>query len=1362
MFLVKNGANARIAETGGVAEHEVLRPRRADEKAANKSFARWRHLILLNRLLTRKKTDHEESVKDKRSPPDISWSNVTQMKHRFSELQIARLLVCFVVLVNAAALLSELSISRFDLNDSVFHYTMADRMVQAFERGENPIDCWVSEWTLGYPVSRTYQPLGHLLLAALYVLLGKTVTLMTLFVWVRYLAVALFPLTVYFAGRQFSLSPTAAAGAALISPLISTNGLFGLEYGSYVWRGSGLFTQAIAVHFLLLAMGFTFKAMRGSGKAILPGVMLGLTFLAHFIYGFVGAISVCMIAVIPNALPASRRIGRTVTIGVVAFSISAFELVPALLDSPLANHSRWEPAWKWNSFGAGAVFKQLVTGALMDFGRLPFLSLLVLLGALVCVLLWYKLSTDKSADGSLAAHRSIFCGAVLWLLLFFGRPAWGVLLTILGTQDIQLHRLIGGVHVFFIFLGGIGLATIWNWIRSRSLPLRNVIVVAVTAALLLPAVRERRDFLLKNKEWGESNLEALRAERTSIDQLTQKLRSVPGRIYPGLAANWGKDFRVGSVPLYGILSTHHLPAVAFLYHAMALTSDIMVLFDEMNPAHYRLFNVSTVLSDGRPPPSFVHETDQVGRFHIASAPGHSYFDVVRAPFAIIANKNNFYETNSVWLQSDWVGKGVHLLLEMNSRAPAAMPRLSLGQALPDVEASAAGTVLSEHKNNERYSAVVNVDQPGYVLFKMTYHSNWRAIVDGVSRNTVMLTPGFIGVAVDPGRHQIEMRYSPGPLKNVLLVSGFLFLAIILVQRNTLHRVEGSTATRMEWAWQHLRMRDSHRWMQAAGVLLLALPVFLPLITTELTSGHDAFTYHPRLVEFHDNIAHGILLPRWSAHLGNGAGQPLFIFSAPLLYYAAELFHLLGFSFVTSLNLTAVAIVCSSAWFMFLLADYFFGRRAAWLASVAYVYAPYFHVDLYVRHAFAESAAFAFYPLALYGFGRYGRERNVRYLMLGAVAWACIILSHYPSALLFIPILLAFLIFLSWQKRSIRMLRDMMGGFVAGLGLSAFAWLPALAESPFVNIQRTMQGYLNYASHLVFPQQLLSWTWGYGLSIPGSADTISFSLGWSHVLLAAVGAFFIRKSNSTERWCWIRFFAWSLLVLAFLMMPPSLWFWDNLPLLRQVQFPWRILAGSTLCLAILIGLYGASLEGRRYRLTFFWAGIALLILPNLSHIAPEKYLQIDPADWTPYRIARSGFETTTSHEFEPKWVKNRLPFTAEPMRVISGDAALTALRHSPSFWTVESNSSTSSIVEAALLYFPGWSVSVDGVEVPIDIAVNSGRIRFRIPGGTHHAAIQFKHTPIRMLSEIVSILTLAGVVVLALFKRRRVTMKNAGS
>ena len=58
---------------------------------------------------------------------------------------------------------------------------------------------------------------------------------------------------------------------------------------------------------------------------------------------------------------------------------------------------------------------------------------------------------------------------LFWLLLYFGRPTWGVLLNLLPmSRDLQLHRLISGFHLGSIYLIGIGLALPWSWALSGA------------------------------------------------------------------------------------------------------------------------------------------------------------------------------------------------------------------------------------------------------------------------------------------------------------------------------------------------------------------------------------------------------------------------------------------------------------------------------------------------------------------------------------------------------------------------------------------------------------------------------------------------------------------------------------------------------------------------------------------------------------------------------------------------------------------------------------------------------------------------------------------------------------------------------
>ena len=342
---------------------------------------------------------------------------------------------------------------------------------------------------------------------------------------------------------------------------------------------------------------------------------------------------------------------------------------------------------------------------------------------------------------------------------------------------------------------------------------------------------------------------------------------------------------------------------------------------------------------------------------------------------------------------------------------------------------------------------------------------------------------------------------------------------------------------------------------------------LPLFTGSVLWGHDAFAYFPRLVEVHQNITHGVLLPRWAPDLGRGTGQPLFLFHPPVIYYLGELWHLLGFDFVTAMNLACAVIVLLSAAAMFLLARLYFGDAGGWLGAAAYLYVPYFAVDLYVRSSMEEFAGFPFFALALYGFGAYAKHRRTAHWLAGAAAYACVLFCHFPAALLFTPLLIGFLALTSWMEKSWGVLCRQACGVLLGLGLSASIWVPALASRQHAALDRAVQGNGLYTNHFVYLHQLFYSPWGYGLSVPGPGDGMSFALGWSHLLLAIVVWIWISRKPKLGDRRMFRFFGAAAVLLCILMLQDSLWFWQQLPLLQNVQLPWRLLGPVSICLAL---------------------------------------------------------------------------------------------------------------------------------------------------------------------------------------------------
>jgi hypothetical protein len=1267
------------------------------------------------------------------------------------------LVAAAAVLAGALALRAELVIGHHDWNDGVFHLALADRLVQAIERGENPLDFWVGGWNLGYPVARTYPTLAHLALAGLYFALGRSVPLVTVFVWMRYLLVVLFPLTVYGSARLLRVPAVMAAAAALVAPLVATHAPFGLDYSSYVWRGRGVFPQMLAMHLLLLAVGLAARAVREGRGLAAAGIVVGLTFLSDFVYGWAAFWTLVIAAALVGGAAPWRRVARVAGVGLAATAVTGYQVWALFADRAFVSHGRWEPAWSRDSFGLAGVLLPLARGEMLDDGRLPVLSLLALAGLVVAALAWRRAKGATGDGGPARLPRDtaafILCGAAAWLLLYAGRPAWGPLLTLLGTgPELHLSRLVGVAQAFLVLLAGVGLGTLWRLVSGRSSPPRMALATALAALVLLPAARERLEYLALDDMWGRENTAAFAREQGDLDATIAELRGSEGRVDAGQAAPWGRDFKIGAVPFSALLPSAHVPAMVSVSHAASLPSDLMARFDERNPVHYRLFDVTTVVSDAsRSLPSFLQRRDRVGRFQIWEGPARGWFDLVDVPLSVDLDRSTYFDVNAAWLASPWPASGQYLRLNVG-RAPLDRPRLAPGESLPPPPPRRAmGTVESSARDGDVYRARVAIEKAGYLLFKMTYHPAWRARVDGARRDTVMLSPGFVGVPVRPGDTSVELRYTPSTFRAWLLGAGLLLaLGLVAIERRgLLARLEGAVERVASGWWLALSPDARHRIAVVAGLSALALPAGVALCSDHLMAGHDALSYVARLVEFHENVRHGILLPRWAPDLSSGYGQPLLLFNPPLFYYVAEVWYLLGAGLALSLQLSALLFVGASAAGMYLLGTELFGRRGGWLAAAAYVYAPYFLVDLYVRTAFAELAAFPFYAFTLYGFLRHARDGRAWPLAVGAFAYAGVLLTHNPSALLFSPLLLCVLALRAWQARSWALAARSAAGVAMGLALSAFAWLPTMIERQFASLHRLLERYLTYTNHMVYPSQLLYSPWGYGQSVPGRDDGMSFALGWPLLVLAAL-AFVSTRSAAVRRWQWV--LAAALATYSFLMTPAALGIWGRLPLLQYVAFAWRMLAPAALCLALLVGSLGPSLAQKGGR--WMAAALALVVLPMVGHARPERYLPVDPAEWSPRAIAFRGAWASTAFEYEPRWVKTWLPFRPDVLRVVGGKATVSGGRRSPIRLVATVTAAEDAVLEVGIYYFPGWEARVDGVPTPLTVDESTGVFRLRVPAGRHRVEIAFRRTWPRVAGEALSVLALIVLAALLLRSGRR--------
>jgi hypothetical protein len=710
--------------------------------------------------------------------------------HRLVAL-IPLAMVLFAVAYNFYSLYPEVGIQVLDLNDRVLHLAALDRASIALDLGTGFTDPWLDSIGMGYPLFHHYQHLPYLAPALVQAISMESFELSDRLIWTNYLLLALFPIPVYWGMRRFGFGRFPAALGSLIAPLIATNGLFGLEFGSYIWRGQGLYTQLWGTFLLPPALALGYGVLRQGRGYFWATLLLGATMMSHLLLGYIAFLAMSVLSLIPAmgawtsgvTLPeVRRRIMRLALLSALVFAVTSYFIAPFLIDSSYLNRSVWEVASKYDIYGYELVLGTLLKGDLFDFGRLPVVTILAAVGLAVCFRRW--------KDERFRAPVAIF---VLFLLLYFGRPTWGPLLNLLPMgQDLHLHRFIAGVHLGGIFLVGIGLSLSWQWALSRS-NLRALVVPAViTVLVLVPVYIERGSYLAQNGRWMDESRQAFQQEQQDIDGLLEKLAALPpGRVYAGLAGNWGSEYRVGAVPMYAVLSGPGLDMLGYLYHALSLNGDIQVLFDETLFEQYNLFNVRYVVAPAdRDFPEFVQPLQEFGRHRLYEVATTGYFDLVGSELSFRGEKKGFYPAASTWLASGLPGVKHHPSIKFQGESGDAEPAFLLSNAENVIGQAqtpagpARGHVYAEASGSNIYLAEVSVERESVLMLKSTYHPNWHAYVDDMEVKTVMLMPSYIGVKLAPGDHAVRMEYRPRPLRGILLVASLFVLALIaLVERH---------------------------------------------------------------------------------------------------------------------------------------------------------------------------------------------------------------------------------------------------------------------------------------------------------------------------------------------------------------------------------------------------------------------------------------------------------------------------------------------------------------------------------------------------------------------------------------------------
>ncbi len=523
------------------------------------------------------------------------------------------------------------------------------------------------------------------------------------------------------------------------------------------------------------------------------------------------------------------------------------------------------------------------------------------------------------------------------------------------------------------------------------------------------------------------------------------------------------------------------------------------------------------------------------------------------------------------------------------------------------------------------------------------------------------------------------------------------------------------------------------------IVLIGLLPLLDLFHPGLPITHDGQDHVARVANFYQSLSEGNIIPRWAGNLNWGYGHPILMFLYPLPSYIASLFHFLGFSLIDSVKIVFGLTFVLSGISMYLWVSEFLPLTAAIISSVLYMFAPYRFIDLYVRGDLGEHVAFAFLPLVFYFLLKVSKSKNNLFLILGALSFALLILSHNAVSLMFTPVIFLYALYLIYLNKNKKLLFYKYLIFaVLGFCLSAFFWIPAFFEGKYT--LRDIVTKNDYLTRFVNFRDLLYGNWNYG-----GTGQFSVQVGiiqWIAVILSLPVTFFlyIRRDK-----LWILSSGLLLVFLfsIFLMLPSSNFIWQKLNIIQKFQFPWRFLSISIFASSVLGGVVVSQLKGHRKLFAIIF--IVFILLLNKDYWHAKGYLLKNQSFFT--GIYNS---TTDTGESSPIWsVRFMEQRPKAHMEVISGNAGIKeTFRNSTNHKYIVSASVPSRLRENTL-YFPGWHITVDGREVPIQFQdpKNRGLMTFNVSSGKHFIVAYFNETKLRLFSDYLSLFGILGILLL---------------
>jgi hypothetical protein len=527
------------------------------------------------------------------------------------------------------------------------------------------------------------------------------------------------------------------------------------------------------------------------------------------------------------------------------------------------------------------------------------------------------------------------------------------------------------------------------------------------------------------------------------------------------------------------------------------------------------------------------------------------------------------------------------------------------------------------------------------------------------------------------------------------------------------------------------------------LVVVSLAIMTPTLVWGIPASRDLTNHFRFALPFYDSLRAGNFYPGWLAESNAGYGDASFRFYPPALYYLLALARMITGNWSAATLLTATLLfIVGGLGVTFWARVLGYGQTAVW-AGILYTVAPYHLNQFFQSFMFAEFAGAAILPFAFALTERVCREGRSRDIAGLAVAYALLILTHLPLAVIGSIALFAYaMLRLDSTKRRATLVR-LSGSAALGLAASACYWTTLLFELSWIRADN-----INPDPSVDYRQNFVLSTF--------SSDHLN--VWWMNILLlATVGMFWpalalLRKSdahpaieNPTKGRNALKAMGVVVMLTILMATPLSRPIWNSLPLLQQTQFPWRWLSLTSIVCPVIVAaaipFWRRIANGGKRALAMVAAGTAVLAFTfSVTHIIREAYW-LTPNQFEEQLSKIRGSQGVS--QWWPAWVHEPVQSMSSPVE--AGDRQVAIDSWEPEHRVFHIGEGRSTTARVRTFFYPHWLATAEGQPLAVGHD-EDGAVVISLPGKQVTISMEFRE-PARV--RYARVLTFAGWILIGL-------------